>query len=44
VDQLLISEIKGAKDFLIEPTLRQAKLSYFPDHFVEKFQIRLAER
>jgi hypothetical protein len=27
-----------------EPGLRQAKLSYFPDHFVEKFQIRLAER
>jgi len=26
-----------------EPGLRQAKLSYSPDHFVEKFRIRLSE-
>jgi uncharacterized protein len=27
-----------------EPGLREAKLSYNPDHFVEKFRIRLADR
>ena len=26
-----------------EPGLRQAKLSYHPEHFVEKYQIRLSE-
>jgi hypothetical protein len=34
VDQLLISEINGSRDLLIEPTR---------DYFIEKFQIRLAE-